>query len=67
MNNVINVEEKNVELFNSNDECNFSVSEKRKLHPVSQRSAMHSNKRCKLYFKQKTMKISSLTLLLSFR
>ena len=25
MNNVINVEEKNVELFNSNDECNFSV------------------------------------------
>ena len=25
MDNVINVEEKNVELFNSNDECNFSV------------------------------------------
>ena len=40
MNNEINVEERNVELFNSNDECNFSVSEKRKLHPVSQRNAI---------------------------
>ena len=33
MNNVINVEEKNVELFNSNDECNFTVSEKKNCTP----------------------------------